>query len=161
MKGYIYVMHLKMRIQSNSVKEMRVTVGDCLINTAVKISMTIRRKGIEDAIDELEESSSAGPDGIPAIFLKKTKEVISLPLAIILRKSLDNGEMTDTFKMAYITPIHKGGERKNSERYRPASLTSYIMNIFERVLKKSIIEHLVENQAINRGQHGFALGRST
>ena len=61
----------------------------------------IRRIGIEDAIDELKESSSAGPDGIPAIFLKKTKEVISLPLAIILRKSLDIREIPDIFKMAY------------------------------------------------------------
>ena len=63
--------------------------------------------------------------------------------------------------MAYITPIHKGGERKSQERYRPVNLTSHIMKIFERVLKKSIIEHLVENQAINRGQHGFVPGRST
>ena len=93
----------------------------------------IRRKGIEDAIDELKESSSAGPDGIPVIFLKKTKDVISLPLAIILRKSLDSGEIPDIFKMACITPIHKGRERKSSERYRPVSLTSHIMKIFERV----------------------------
>ena len=86
----------------------------------------IRRKRIEDTIDELKKSSSAGldgigPDGIPAIFLKKTKEVISLPLAIILRKSLDSGEIPDILEMAYITPIHKGGERKSPERYRPVS----------------------------------------
>ena len=31
-------------------------------------------KDIEDAIDELDENSSAGPDGLPAIFLKKTKK---------------------------------------------------------------------------------------
>ena len=75
--------------------------------------------------------------------------------------SLDSGKIPDIFKMAYITPIHKGGKRKSPERYRPVSLTSHIMKIFERVLKKSIIEHLVENQAINRGQHGFVPGRST
>ena len=44
-----------------------------------------KEKDIEDAIDELDENSSAGPDGIPAIFLKKTKDVISIPLTIILR----------------------------------------------------------------------------
>ena len=96
------------------MKEMRVAVKHCLMNTAVKIFMTLKleKKGIEDAIDELKECSSAGLDGIPAIFLKKTKEVISLSLAIILSKSLDSGEIPNIFKMAYITPIHKGGERK-------------------------------------------------
>ena len=72
----------------------------------------IRRKGIENAIDELQESSSAGPDGIPVILVKKTKEVISLPLAIILRKSLDSGEIPDIFKMAYITQYKKVGREK-------------------------------------------------
>ena len=76
----------------------------------------IRRKGIEDAIDELKESSSAGPDGIPAIFLKKNKDVISLLLAMILKKSLDSGEIPDIFKMAYVTLIHKGGERKKKQK---------------------------------------------
>ena len=44
------------------------------------IDIEIDRKSIEDAIDELNEDSSAGPDGIPAIFLKRTKETISKPI---------------------------------------------------------------------------------
>ena len=39
----------------------------------------IKEKDIEDAIDELDENSSAGPDGLPAIFLKKTIKTISKP----------------------------------------------------------------------------------
>ena len=31
-------------------------------------------KDIENAIEDLEENSTAGPDGLPAIFLKKTKK---------------------------------------------------------------------------------------
>ena len=39
------------------------------------------------------------------------------------------------FKMAYVTPIHKGGSRQKPEQYRLVSLTSHIMKIFERVIK--------------------------
>ena len=38
---------------------------------------------------------------------------------------------------------------------------SVCVKIFEMELKESIIEHIVENQVINRGQHGFVPGRST
>ena len=118
-------------------------------------------KDIEDAINELDENSSAGPDGLPAIFLKKTKETISLPLTLLLRKSLDEGKIPDIFKLAYVTPIHKGGSKQKPEQYRPVSLTSHVMKVFERVIKKRIMKHLIENQTLNDGQHGFVPGRST
>ena len=121
----------------------------------------VTRKKVEDAIDDLDENSTAGPDGIPAIFLKKTKKTISRPLALWLRKSLDEGAILEVFKMAYVTPIHKGGSKQKPEQYRPVSLTSHIMKIFERVIKKEILKHLTENEMFNKGQHGFVPGRST
>ena len=36
-------------------------------------------KDIENAIKDLEENSTAGPDGLPAIFLKKTKKQYQNP----------------------------------------------------------------------------------
>ena len=69
----------------------------------------VTEKDINDAINELDENSAAGPDGIPAKLLKKVKEAISLPLAMMLRKSIDEGMIPDVLKLAYITPIHKGG----------------------------------------------------
>merc|ERR1712239_43374 len=119
------------------------------------------RKNVEEAIDDLDENSSAGPDGIPAIFLKKTKKAISRPLALLLRKSIDEGKIPEIFKMAYITPIHKGGSKQKPEQYRPVSLTSHIVKVFERVIKKKIMAHLIENKMFNGGQHGFVPGRST
>ena len=125
--------------------------------TEIKVGV----ENIEDAIDELDENSSAGPDGLPAIFLKKTKDTISKPLAILLRKSLNEGKIPDIFKLAFVTPIHKGGTKQKPEQYRPVSLTSHIMKVFERVIKKSLMSHLIENQKFNKGQHGFVPGRST
>ena len=121
----------------------------------------ISEKEIMDAIDKLDENSAAGPDGVPAYLLIKTKEVICKPLAIILRKSLDEGKIADIMKLAYITPIHKGGSRQSPGQYRPVSLTSHVMKIFERVIQPKIIEHLVKNKKLNKGQHGFVPNRST
>ena len=80
---------------------------------------------------------------------------------MLLRKSIDEGMIPDVLKLAYITPIHKGGSRQKPEQYRPVSLTSHLMKVFERVIKKKIIKHLIEKQKLNDGQHGFVPGRST
>ena len=115
------------------------------------------------AIGKLKESSGPGPDGIPAIFLTKTSKAIITPLMIILRKTIDEGEIPSLYKMAHISPIHKGGKKSKlkPENYRPISLTSHIMKIYERIIAKNIIKHLSTNQLFNKNQHGFVTGKST
>ena len=94
-------------------------------------------------------------------FLRETKESIATPLAIILRNSIDNCEIPDILKLAYVTPIHKGGSKLNPENYRPVSLTSHIMKVFEQVIKVKLTEHLRKEGLINKSQHGLVEGRST
>ena len=125
------------------------------------IDVELNEINITEAIGELNASSTAGSDGVPAILLIKTKDTIALPLKLILRKSIDEGKIHNIHKMAYVTPIHKGGSKLNPERYRPVSLTSHIMKVFERVVKSKIMDHLMHNGLINPGQHGFVPGRST
>ena len=115
------------------------------------------------AIDKLKENSGPGPDDIPAIILKKMSTALVIPLTIILRKSINEGEIPEIYKVAYITPIHKGGKKSKlkPENYRPVSLTSHIMKIYERIIAKNIIYHLTKNHLFNKNQHGFVPGKST
>ena len=123
--------------------------------------ITIEEKDIKDAIDSMDENSSAGPDGVPAYILKKLRDYLAKPLKLIFRKSLDEGKLPEMFKMAYITPIHKGGSRKKPGNYRPVSLTSHIMKVFEKIIKKNIVEYLEEKERFNKNQFGFMKGRGT
>ena len=125
------------------------------------VDIQINEKDIQDAIGKMDANSSAGPDGIPAKFLIKTKETISLAMLILTRKSLDEGKIPDILKLAHVTPIHKGGSKLKPEQYRPVSLTSHIMKVLERVVKTRIMKHLLEKGLINPGQHGFVPGKST
>ena len=124
------------------------------------VDINIDEKDIRDAIDKLDTNSAQGPDGVPAIFMIKTRDSIAIPLKLILRKSLDEGTIPDIYKLAYVTPIYKGGSKFKPENYRPVSLTSHIIKVFERVLKVNIIKHLINHRLLNPGQHGFVQGRS-
>ena len=67
------------------------------------------RVDILNVIDKLSVSAAAGPDGIPAILLKKCKHSLVDGLEILFRLFLKNGNLPKMMKQAFIIPIHKGG----------------------------------------------------
>ena len=112
------------------------------------------------AIDELSNNSAAGPDGFPAVMLKKLKHVLAKPLLSIWRQSLDEGICPNQAKQSTITPLHKGKSTAHAANYRPVTLTSHLVKIFEKVLRKHVVSHLEKNNLFNNSQHGFRAGRS-
>ena len=123
-------------------------------------NISISEKDFEDAIDELSPTAAAGPDGFPAILLKKGKSILATPLTILWRQSLLEGVVPDKLKRSLITPIHKGGNKSEPANYRPISLTSHLIKLFEKVLRKHIVKHMNDNNLFNESQHGFRSGRS-
>ena len=115
---------------------------------------TFNYTDVREAIDKLSVNASAGPDGIPAILLKRCKEVLSHPLTTLWQKSLGTGEIPDIFRLAFVTPIHKpGSSRASAENYRPVSLTSHLVKTFERVIKKCLQNFLEVTLALADEQH--------
>ena len=110
---------------------------------------------IVKAIDEIDENSSCGEKDIPAILLKKCKHELARPLLLMWRDSLDSGYIPLTYKQQIITPVHKKSSKAEAENYRPISLTSHIIKIFERLVRKHIVKHLEYNTIICKHQHGF------
>ena len=63
-------------------------------------------------------------------------------------------------KMAIVKPIHKGGNKNKPQNYRPISLTSHTIKIFERIMKNKIIDFLENENLLKDFQHGFRRKRS-
>lgn len=115
---------------------------------------------IKKAIKDIPTNSAPGPDGITPKILKDCKDVLSYPLYIMWKKSVDSGEIPYLCKKSFIVPIHKKGDRDKPGNYRPISLTSQLIKLFERILKKHLVNHLESNSLIGNFQHGFRKGRS-
>ena len=113
-----------------------------------------------DAIDELKPNAGAGPDGFPAIFLKLCKFTLARPLYIFWKKCFDEGTIPLSLKKSLITPIHKGGSKATKSNYRPVALTSHLIKIFEKIMRKNISAFMDEHNKFNTNQHGFRAGRS-
>ena len=110
---------------------------------------------ISDAIDQLSICSGPGPDGIPAILLKRSKLTVSLMLYNIFQHSMENSEIPDILILGFICPILKPeSKRELAASWRPVNLTSHIMKTLERVLRKQIVSHLETNNMMDPDQHG-------
>ena len=110
----------------------------------------------------MKSSSSPGPDQLPALFIKKTKSVISGFLCSLMNSSMESGEIPQCLKDATVVPIYKGGDMSHAKNYRPVSLTSHIIKIMERVITEHlIIQYFEENCCISDVQHGFRSKHST
>ena len=116
---------------------------------------------IERACSELRGTAAAGPDGVPAILLKTCKKELSKPLYTIWRCSLDSGEIPTELLLVQISPIHKGGSRAVPKNYRPVALTSHLIKVFERVLRRELVQHIERHGLLPDGQHGSRAMRST
>ena len=122
--------------------------------------IVITRKLMIEAMNELDSHSSA-PDGdIPAKILKSCRQSLSQPLVMLWTNSFDNGIIPDHFKKQFIAPVFKKGAKTDPANYRPVSLTSHVIKIFERVIRKQLSHFLESNNLISAKQHGFRKGRS-
>lgn len=115
---------------------------------------------IVNAIKLIPVNSAAGPDKFPAIILKECKEQISKPLYLIWRLSLNTGQIPSVYLQQTIVPIFKKGSKSSPENYRPVSLTSHIIKVFERVLRTKVVEFIESNNILSPNQHGFRSGKS-
>ena len=96
---------------SEMIKPIKITEEELKVNEGDISDIEIIKEDVSKAIGKLKKNSAAGPDGVPAVFLINTKECIKLQLKIILRKSMDEGKIRDVFKLAHVTPLHKGGSK--------------------------------------------------
>ena len=115
---------------------------------------------IKEAIGELDPYSAAPDWDIPAKVICGCKETIATPLWLLWRDSFNKGVIPKDLKMQYITPIYKKGNKTEAVNYRPVSLTSHLIKIFERVMRKHLVKHLEENEILPDSQHGFRSKRS-
>ena len=130
------------------------------IPLATLSDIEITEENIAAQIKELRSKAAAGPDDIPAVLLKNCVNSVKGPLCKFWKQSFQMGFIPEILKTGIITPIYKGKDRNQPANYRPVSLTSNVMKIFEKLVRKKIAEHMEDNDLFNPNQHGFRTGRS-
>ncbi|XP_055612510.1 uncharacterized protein LOC129759116 [Uranotaenia lowii] len=146
---------------SNSISSDQVTSAACNVphlNTWLN-QIVVDDDIILKATAKLKHSLSAGPDDIPATFLKRYISHMLIPLKIIFQVSLDQSTFSSLWKEAYMFLVHKKGDRRNVNNYRGISALCAIAKLFELIVSEPIFSYC--KPYFSNEQHGFMPKRST
>ena len=116
---------------------------------------------VRKEVISLNINKAIGPDEIHPRLLKELVDYITIPLFIIMKKSLVDGILPTDWKLANVSPVFKKGSKNLAENYRPISLTSIVCRLMEKIMKCQIMNHLLREDLLSPLQHGFVNKRST
>ncbi len=81
---------------------------------------------------------AAGPDGITGRVLRSCADQLAGLFTSIFNESLSTSVVPTSFKKSVIIPVPKNSKPSCLNDYHPVALTSIVMKVFERLLKKHI-----------------------
>ena len=124
-------------------------------------SVEFTAEKVEKKLKKLRPTAAPGPDKIWARVAHDLATELSIPLAMVYSKCMDEGVVPEEWKWANVTPIYKKGSKGLPGNYRPVSLTCILCKVMESVIRDSIVEHLTSKSLLRQSQHGFMRGKST
>ena len=109
-------------------------------------------------LKNVNSGKAAGPDGIHGMVLKNCAASLARPLTSLFNISFVTGCIPHEWKMASIVPVFKKEDKSSVENYRPISLTSLVMKVFEKCIRKELLT--VTQNLLDPRQHGFVNDKS-
>ena len=106
----------------------------------------------------MDVNKAQGPDGINGAVLKHCSDSLAYPLSKMFDLVYNVGCIPSEWKTSNAVPIHKEDDKTDVENYRPISLISLVMNVFERIMYEELLNYT--EAKIDPRQHGFLRNKS-
>ena len=111
---------------------------------------------IKSALKSSKNGRAPGPGGLPIELIKFGTEQLLELLAYVFNRFLKDDELPPEWKNAYISNLHKKGDRKKPSNYRGLSVTNSLSRLYGRIIKNRLEK---EAESVEE-QSGFCAGRS-
>ncbi len=99
---------------------------------------TVSEDEVRRELRRVNIRKAAGPDGITGRVLRSCADQLAGLFTSIFNESLATSVIPTSFKRSVIIPVPKNSKPSCLNDYRPVALTSTVMKVFERLLKKHI-----------------------
>lgn len=114
-----------------------------------------------EVVRKLKNSSTCDSFGISNNIIKKLAPWIVPYIVQMINKSFVEGIVPKKLKLAKVIPIYKGSDKNDLNNYRPISILPIFAKILENLVKKRLLEFLINNNFFYQYQYGFLPQSST
>ena len=102
----------------------------------------VDEKEILKMLKSVDAKKAMGIDGIPALIIKHSAEILAKPLTKIINLSISENIFPSKAKTAALLCFFKKYDRSNKKNYRPISILSTLSKIIEKVLQNQIVQYI-------------------
>ena len=109
-------------------------------------------------VKSLQNKNSSGVDCLSNNLLKKAIPYLLQPLKLLINQSLETGYVPPQMALAKVVPLHKEGNKKEFNNYRPVAIISTVGKLIEKVVHSQLSGYLdssCHSNSIARNQFGF------
>ena len=94
--------------------------------------------GIEKCFAGLNPHHCPVPDNLHLLIIIKCKDSIKVWLEVVLNLSLSLGIVPSSWKMSYISPLHKSGDEAGINNYRPLTRNNIFLIMLDFLVHQQI-----------------------
>ena len=116
---------------------------------------------VMQAIARLKSNRAPGIDGLPAEVYKSLNSDFISVFTLLFNHILNTGCYPKAWSTGIITPIHKGGSKRDPNNYHGITLLNSGGKIFTSIIHWRLLEWAEERCLIPESQFGFRSNRST
>ena len=118
----------KSKTQNNCKKTKEHVNGKVPADVHFKIPLR-KLADLRSSINSLDATKATGLNGLTPKIIKLSVDIISPSRLEIINMSLLTGSFPDSFKLAKLHPIYKGGTTSYPANYRPISILPAVQNL--------------------------------
>lgn len=101
------------------------------------------------------KSNCAGYDNIKPNNIKHMKGKLCFILKEQINYDIKFANYPKELKNISITPIHKGGDRNNSNNYRPLCISTCFSKIYDNILNMKLEKYIENNEILSNNQYAY------
>ena len=104
-------------------------------------------------------SLGSGVDKLPGSFLRHAAAPLSIHVSLLLSSILSSCVYPSNWKLSYVSPVFKHGDRTSVSSYRPLSILPKLSLVFEMLFFRHLHDFI--GRKIHQNQFGFRRRHST
>ena len=112
-------------------------------------------------LTNLDPSKSTQSDNPPVKHIKLAAGVVAPTLIKLFNYCIATSTFPQSLKMSEIIPLFKQGDIYSCNNYRPISLNSIFLKLFEKCIHKQLFFYFNKNNVFYKSQFGFRKNYST